>query len=51
MRGLGGKTTPTVLMATRVIARTQIVSSEPWEGDGGGGRKRNAAHLLEKRAY
>ena len=35
MRALGEKTTPTVSMATRVIARTQIVSSEPWEGGEG----------------
>ena len=51
MRGLGEKTTPTVLMATRRTAQTQIVSSEPREGEGGRGRKRNASYLQIKRAY
>ena len=50
-RGLGGKTTPTVLMATWRIAQTQIVGSEPRDGEGGRARKRNAAYLLIKRAY
>ena len=38
MRGLGEKTTPTVLMATWRITQTQIVSPEPREGEGRRGR-------------
>ena len=51
MRGLGGKTTATLSMATWRIKQRHSVSPEPWQGVGRRGRKRNAAYLLIKRAY